>query len=57
MNGALIIFILTVTVYLPLTAVLLYVWWKHGKGESGVAIARAVFLLGSVLIFACLITR
>lgn len=47
MKGGLLIFILTLVVYIPLTIVLLYVWWKYGKGEIGVSIARTVFLLGS----------
>jgi hypothetical protein len=52
MDGALLIFILTLITYIPLAWVLLYVWWKYGKGESGVSVARVIFLAGScVLIF------
>ena len=52
MEGSLIIFLLTLVTYIPLAIVLLYVWWKYGKGEIGVSIARAVFLAGSfALIF------
>ena len=47
MEGGLLIFILTLVAYVPLAIVLLYVWWKYGKGEIGVSIARTVFLLGS----------
>lgn len=52
MDGALFIFLLALTAYIPLAVVLLYVWWKYGSGERGVAIARTVFLIGSfALIF------
>ena len=47
MDGAFLIFILTLVTYVPLAALLLYVWWKYGKGEIGVAVARAIFLAGS----------
>lgn len=48
MEGSLLIFLLALVAYIPLAAVLLYVWWKYGKGERGVSIARAVFLAGSI---------
>lgn len=52
MDGALLIFVLTLLAYIPLASVLLYVWWKYGKGETGVGIARPIFLVGSLaLIF------
>jgi hypothetical protein len=52
MDGAFLIFILTLVTYVPLASVLLYVWWKYGRGEIGVTIARSVFLCGSlVLVF------
>lgn len=52
MEGALIIFFLTLITYIPLSTVLLYVWWKYGGNEIGVSIARGIFLAGSVaLIF------
>lgn len=47
MEGGLIIFLITLAAYIPLSGVLLYVWWKYGKTEPGVSIARAVFLAGS----------
>ena len=50
MEGGYIIFLLTLTAYLPLAGVLLYVWWKFGKDEPGVVLARKVFLLGSLLL-------
>lgn len=56
MNATLIIFILTLVTYLPLAGVLLYVWWKYGKGEVGVSIARTVFLAGSLVILFSIIT-
>lgn len=53
MDGVIIMFILALVAYIPLATVLLYVWWKYGKGEIGVSIARSVFLIGSgaVLIY------
>jgi hypothetical protein len=55
MEGTFIILLLALLAYIPLTAVLLYIWWKYGKGEVGVSIARTVFLAGSgILIFVML---
>lgn len=52
MKIALIIFLLALITYIPLAVILLYVWWKYGKGEPGVMIARTIFLVGSLgLIF------
>ncbi len=51
MNIGVIIFIVTIVLYLPMAGVLLYVWWKHGKDEPAVAQARIMFLLGSVGLF------
>lgn len=48
MDAGLIIFLITLIAYIPLASVLLYVWWKYGKDEPGVAIARKVFLFGSL---------
>lgn len=56
MQGALIIFILTLMLYIPLSAVLLYVWWKYGRGEIGVVIARMVFLAGSAALIFYMVT-
>ena len=50
MDIPLIIFVLTLVIYLPLAGVLLYVWWKYGKGEVWVSIARVTFLVGSFLL-------
>jgi hypothetical protein len=50
------IFIITFAVYLPLAGSLVYVWWKHGAGETKVAIARIVFLLGSLGLFFLMLT-
>lgn len=47
----LIIVALTVLIYIPLAGILLYVWWKHGKGERAVVIARRVYLTVSALLF------
>jgi hypothetical protein len=51
MQLGLVIFILTLIVYIPLAAMLLYVWWKYGKHEPVVSLARTVFLLGSFALF------
>ncbi len=51
MDGALIILLTTLVIYIPLAGILLYVWWKFGKNEKGVTIVRLVFLLGSALLF------
>lgn len=56
MDGAIIILFITVALYIPLAGVLLYIWWKHGKGEKGVALARIVFLLGSLVLFLYMMT-
>ena len=51
MNIDLIIFLIAFILFLPLAGALLYVWWKYGKGDSGVAIARGIFLIGAVILF------
>ena len=56
MVGGLLIFALTLVTYVPLAGVLLYVWWKYGKGEVGVSLARTVFLAGSCFLIFLLIT-
>lgn len=56
MEGSLIIFLLTLVTYIPLSVVLLYVWWKYGKGELGVSVARTVFLAGSFALIFYMIT-
>ncbi len=56
MLGGLLIFVLTLVTYLPLAGVLLYVWWKYGKEEMGVSIARTIFLAGSLVLLFCIIT-
>lgn len=56
MDGRLIIFLGSVIVYVPLAGVLLYVWWKHGKDEQAVTVARSVFLLGSLGLFIFMMT-
>lgn len=55
MDGTLLIFIFAIMAYLPLAGVLFYIWWKYGKGEVGVSIARTIFIVGScVIIFSML---
>jgi heme/copper-type cytochrome/quinol oxidase subunit 2 len=56
MDIAIIILFLTLVIYVPLAGILLYVWWKYGKGEIGVKLARSVFLLGSFVLFFYMIT-
>lgn len=51
-----IIFLFTLLMCIPLSGMLLYVWWKYGKGERGVAIARIVFLVGIFVLLGYLIT-
>jgi hypothetical protein len=46
MQLSLIIFLFTLLMCLPLSGMLLYVWWKFGKDEKGVMYARVIFLLG-----------
>ena len=50
MDGTLLIFICALMAYLPLAGVLFYIWWKYGKGEVGVSVARTIFIAGSFLI-------
>lgn len=56
MDGSIIILFITVALYIPLAGTLLYIWWKHGKEESGVAVARIIFLLGSLFLFLYMMT-
>jgi hypothetical protein len=56
MLGGLLIFALTLLTFLPLAGILLYVWWKFGKGDLGVSLARTIFLAGSLVLFFILIT-
>lgn len=56
MSGALIIFGLTMLMYIPLAGLLLFVWWKHGKGEKGVVFACSIFLLGSIALLLYMLT-
>lgn len=51
MFGPIVIFFFTVAVYVPLSVALFYVWWKHGKDEKGVTIARFVYSMGSLFLF------
>lgn len=51
MQPGLAIFIFTLIIYVPLSVMLLYVWWKYGKHEPVVSLARTVFLLGSLALF------
>lgn len=55
MNGALIIFLFALLAYVPLAAALLYIWWRYGKNERGVKIARAIFLTGSAVLMGYMI--
>lgn len=56
MNIPIIIFITTIVVFVPLAGALLYVWWKYGKNEKGIAIARLVFVTGTVFLFGYMFT-
>ncbi len=46
-----IIIFITLAIYIPLSGALLYVWWKYGRHEIGVSLARVVFLVGSLILF------
>ncbi len=50
-----ILFLLTVVISLPMSGVLFYVWHKFGRGDKGVAIARAVYVVGSFFIVATML--
>lgn len=56
MDGAIILFLFTLLAYVPLASALLYIWWKYGKGERGVRIARTLFLIGSAVLFAYMVS-
>lgn len=56
MDGRLIIFLGSLVIYLPLAGILLYVWWKHGKDDAAVMLARIVFLVGSFGLFIYMMT-
>lgn len=50
MDTHIIIFALALLLYCPLAITLLYVWRKFGKGEKYVALAQAIFLIGTGVI-------
>ncbi|MBP6948529.1 MAG: hypothetical protein KBB50_00440 [Candidatus Pacebacteria bacterium] len=56
MDISIIIFCITIAFYLSTSGVLLYVWWKYGKDEKGVALARVVYLTGSLFLFMYMLT-
>lgn len=56
MDISIIILCITLALYIPMTGVLLYVWWKYGKGEKVVSIARTVYLVGSLFLFMYMLT-
>lgn len=56
MDARLIIFLVSLLMYIPLAGVLMYVWWKHGKDEPAVSNARIIFLAGSFSLFALMMT-
>lgn len=56
MEGGLVILLLTLVAYIPLSAVLLYVWWKYGRSEPAVSTARIVFLTGSFTLLFYMVT-
>lgn len=55
MHLSVIIFILTLVIYIPLAGVLLYVWHKFGRGDKGVRLAQTIYLLGSFMILGYMI--
>ncbi len=50
MHISVILFLTTLVIYIPMAGILLYVWYKFGKGDRGVGVARSVYLVGSVCI-------
>ncbi len=50
MHISVILFLTTLIIYIPMAGILLYVWYKFGKGDGGVRVARSVYLAGSVFI-------
>ncbi len=50
MHISVILFLVTLLIYVPMAGILLYVWYKFGRGDAGVRIARAVYLTGSACI-------
>jgi hypothetical protein len=51
-----IIIAITFLFFLPLAGVLLYVWYKFGKGNRKVQLARIIFLVGSLVIVGYMLT-
>jgi hypothetical protein len=51
MDLAVIIFISTLAIFIPLAAMLLYVWHKFGRGQFAVTVARMIFLTGAAICF------
>ena len=56
MDLQVLLFVLTLLVYTPLTGILLYVWHKHGADEKKVILARIIFLAGSLALFGCMLS-
>ena len=56
MDIPIIIFAITLLIYIPLAGIVLYVWHKHGKGEPMVMLARVIFILGSLALFGYMLT-
>lgn len=55
MEPHVLIFILTIVVFVPCAGVLLYVWHKYGSDEHAVTVARTTFILGVIAIFGLLV--
>lgn len=51
MHISVILFLITLLIYIPMAGILLYVWYKFGKDDNGVRIARVIYLTGSLFIF------
>ena len=56
MDIPIIIFAITLLIYIPLAGIVLYVWHKHGKGEPMVMLARVIFILGSLALIGYMLT-
>lgn len=51
MHISVILFLITLLIYIPMAGILLYVWYKFGKEDGGVRVSRMVYLTGSLFVF------
>ncbi len=51
-----ILFTFILIVFIPLIGSLLYVWWKYGKNEEWIKVARGIYMAGVTLLLGCMVT-